>query len=89
MPFHTDVGPAVLVENVVDVYELARRLGVHTNTIYHWARERESNKFPRDLPFSSSHNYDYAEVFDWYKEWVLNHPDNYPKAYIAFQRGKI
>jgi len=84
MPFQTPAGPAVLLENICDVGECAIRLGVHVNSIYNWVRAQENTKFPSHI---AKNHYDYAEVYDWFKEWVLEHPAQYPDAFLALTGG--
>ena len=86
MPFDTEAGPAVLIENICDVPETAKRLGVHVNSIYNWARNRDETEFPAPMPFIENPCYDYAQVYDWFQDWVKTHPRYYPKAFIALMR---
>jgi transposase len=80
MPFHTAAGPAVLVENICTVRETAKRLGVHRNSVRNWANDRDRTGFPAALLESGPH-YDYAEVYEWFEQWVKEHPNRYPAAY--------
>ena len=80
MPFETDAGPAVLVANICNADALARRLDVHINSIYNWINAADRNGFPAPLPGNGWH-YDYAEVYDWFVDWVKSHPRYYPTAY--------
>jgi predicted DNA-binding transcriptional regulator AlpA len=83
MPFDTPAGPAVLVENLCKIREIAYRLGVHVNAIYHWIQKRDTTNFPQPLsPTGREYGdfYDYAEVYDWFQMWVKQHPKLYPAA---------
>jgi hypothetical protein len=82
MPFDTPAGPAVLIENICDIKELSVRLGVHYRSVQNWALAREKTNFPEPIPNTSKY-YDYAEVYDWFQEWVRNHPRHYPIAFIS------
>jgi len=79
MPFDTPAGPAVLVANLVNLEGLAERLGVHTNTVYNWIKRAEKIGFPDPMPVSE-YVYDYAEVYDWFREWVKKNQRFYPMA---------
>lgn len=80
MPFDTQAGPAVLVDNLCDKEELAHRLGVHVNSIYAWIRRIEHTLFPFPV---AGQVYDYSEVYEWFQGWVKEHPKFYPTAFDA------
>lgn len=90
MPFDTPAGPAVLVDNLCKIREVANRLGVHVNAVYRWANNRPNNGFPYPLsPTGREYGdfYDYAEVYDWFQEWVKTHPWFYPAAMSIIQEN--
>ncbi len=85
MPFPTPAGPAVLVDNIKTANQCAKALGVHPNSIYNWAKNRKRTQFPNSLPFDDL-VFDYAEVYEWFREWALEHPQLYPHAVVAILR---
>jgi hypothetical protein len=86
MPFDTPAGKAILIENIVNVPELAERLGVHVNTVHNWIRNKNTTWFPDPLPCGDYH-FDYDEVYEWFHNWVMDHPKFYPIAYAAMKGG--
>lgn len=86
MPFETAAGPAVLIANIADPQEIARRLGVSKQAVWNWGRRRELNGFPNPIAFGM---YDYEEVYAWYKAWITQHPEKYPKAILALLKGEL
>jgi len=88
MPFETTAGPAVLVENICSLEECSERLNVHMNSIYNWVKLRKRTNFPHPLPCGRKFIFDYAEVYDWFKLWVLEHPTQYPNAFAALSGGE-
>lgn len=85
MPFPTDGGPAVLVENLVNVRIAAHRLGVHVNSIYSWSQHRNATGFPRQVV---GQFYDYAEIYEWFRDWAKDHPTYYEGLGLKMQKGK-
>lgn len=88
MPFDTTAGRAVLLDNICSMRELANRLDVSYETVRRWRRDKNDTAFPEPLPFSRNY-YDYAEVYEWYRGWVMSRPKHFPKAVIAMLQESV
>lgn len=86
MPFTTPEGPAILLENICDAPKLAERLGVHVNSVYQWVRTPKT-EFPTPIIRGSQNFYDYEEVYDWFRDWVREHPWYYPNALSTMEHS--
>jgi hypothetical protein len=76
MAFETEYGQAILVADIVNVKEIARRLGVSVQTVYNWKRDPMAG-FP--APFPGTNAYDYYQVYGWFDVWRQLNPRHYPQ----------